>query len=135
MIWIIIAIAVFIFLNYLFDNQQKQQIKETIYTENVMVDGVPRTVQKLKCPHCGNTDLGIQLTESPDFVHMTTRKTATVYSHTNKRAVCNKCGTSFDVVKRVTPVMNFFISLLITPLICLGLFLIYDVISIILMIV
>lgn len=130
MIWKIFGVILFLFLYHSLNDSQRQQMKKTMYSEKTTIDGVPRTVQKLKCPHCGNKNLDIQLLDSPTLVHATTKKTSTVYSSTSKRAVCNKCGASFDVVTKVTPFSNFIVALVGTPLVYLLLYSIYLLVSI-----
>lgn len=96
-------------------SSQKNKIMSTTYFDKVLVDGKTRTLQKFKCPSCGNKDLNYQMaSSSATTIKHGSGKISTTSISNAKYAVCNKCGTSFQTMRKPTPVANFFASFFLT---------------------
>lgn len=117
-IWFAIILGVAISLAYLITKGQKENIRKSTYLETINVDGITKTVQKPKCPVCGNKILDYQIVNTVVGAHKVTNNVNTIHSVNVKHAICNKCSNSFKVVTRTTPISNFIISFLLSVLIC-----------------
>lgn len=113
-IWLVCVIYLANYFQKRMNRNQEKIISETTYLDEVVVDGKKKTIQRDKCPNCGNKKM-----------HYKGARQTAVYEY--KFAVCNKCGTSFRVMHKPTTTSNgifaFFLSLIICIVIAIVLLL------------
>lgn len=115
MLWILFFVGLNVFFTWLFTNSQKDTIRKTTYFEKIVVDGKSRTLQKFKCPSCGNKNLNYQIASgSASTFHSNNGRFSSTNIHNIKYAVCNKCGTSFKTIRKTTPIINFLLAFMLS---------------------
>ncbi len=105
-----VAIAITLFLN----KSQKIEISETTYYDTDETG--TRTVQKIRCPACGNKDMNFQMVGNIGVTYQHTKNISTTGIYNKQHAICNKCGHHFDVIRKTTPVINFLVGIACAPL-------------------
>ncbi len=104
-IWLICVVCLASYFQKRMNRNQEKKISETTYLDEIIVDGKKKTIQRDKCPNCGNKKMQ----------YKGARQTA-VYEY--KFAVCNKCGTSFRVTHKPTSTSNGIFAFFLSFVIC-----------------
>lgn len=129
MFWFLLFVGLTIFFTWALISSQKEKIKNTIYYEKIIVDRKSRTLQKFKCPSCGNKELDYQISgNSASTIYSKNGRVSTTAINNAKYAICKKCGTSFQTIRKTTPVVNFIVSFAVSLLLCAVGLVIYTII-------
>lgn len=118
-IWIGAVICLTIYFKGNMTRNQQKQIDSTIFIDEKIVDGKKKKIQRIKCPNCGNKELNYQMVNSGAVTrsYKNGKLSATSVS-SSKHALCNKCGTSFQVIRRTTPFINGVFAFLFSCIVC-----------------
>lgn len=116
-IWFVITICVAIYFQRNMTKNQQNQINSTIYLDETLVQG--KKISRIKCPNCGNTELGYQMVNSGAVTRKVWKgNISTTSISSSKYAICSKCGTSFRVIRRTTPIINGIFAFLLSSIVC-----------------
>lgn len=118
-IWIGAIIYFTIYFKRNMTRNQQKQIDSTIFTDEIIVDGQKKKIQRIKCPNCGNAELNYQMVNSGAVTRSYNKgKLSTTSVSSSKHAICNKCGTSFQVIRRTTPFINGIFAFFLSGILC-----------------
>lgn len=122
-IWIGAIIYFTIYFKRNMTNNQKKKIESTTYVEEMVVDGKKKKVIKIKCPTCGNKELGYQMTNSGaltrTYKNKNRKRELSATSISNMQyTICDKCGTSFSALRSATPFINGIREFPLSAIVC-----------------
>lgn len=114
------VIATTIILTVLLTNSQKDDIRKTTYNEKIIYEGREKVIKKIKCPTCGNKELGYQRVNDSalTMVHGKKRRFSTTSISSSQYAICSNCGTDFRVIRKTTPFINLIVSFAVSFVVC-----------------
>ena len=118
-VWIGAIIYFTIYFKRNMTKNQQRQIDSTIFIDEIIVDGKKKKIQRIKCPNCGNKELSYQMVNSGAVTRSYKNgKLSTTSVSSSKYALCNKCGTSFQVIQRTTPFINGIFAFFLSGILC-----------------
>lgn len=118
-IWLGLVIYLTMYFQRNMTKNQEKIISATTYFEEIVVDGKKKKIQKTKCPTCGNKEMDYQLVNSSaTTIKHGNGKISTTSISSSKHAICNKCGNSFQVIRRTTPITNGIFAFFLSGIIC-----------------